>query len=609
MKKILFAITFLAMSAVAMADEVSFTASAPSSVANGSSFQLVYTVNAKGKDLRVPDFAGFDVLMGPSTSTSSSVQIINGKMSSETIVRYTYVLSPTKEGTFNIPSATITVDKQRYQSNALTIKVLPADQAQQNAQPQGGNRGNQQQAVAPQQAITSDNLFMRTIVSKTRVHEQEAILLSYKIYSKVDVVNLGDVKLPDLQGFLVQEIEQPRDLQFVLENYNGSNYNTLTLKQYLIFPQRTGTIEIEKANCTAVVRVRSQRQVRSYFDDFFDTYQEVNKPLATAPIKITVDALPTPKPADFCGGVGNFSVKSSINANEINANDAITITVKISGSGNIKLLKTPEVKFPADFETYEPKVTNDFKNTTSGATGTKTIEYLAIPRHSGDYEIPETTFSYYDLSSKTYKSLSIPAYTLKVNKGAAQDNAGAVSNFTNQEQVRMLANDIRYIDTNDFALAPKATLFAGTADFWLCYLVPLLLSGLALWFFRKQAKQNADLAMVRNKKANKVARRRLKIAAKYLKDNDKAAFYDEVLRSLWGYVGDKLALPLSELNKENIASKLADRHVPQSDADAFLQLLNDCEFARYAPAADQHAEMDHIFSQTLNLIERLEETI
>ncbi len=603
MKKIFFAIAFLACSVAVWADAVSFTASAPSAVPNGQTFQLVYTVNAKGKELRVPEFTGFDVVMGPATSTSSSVQFINGSMSSETIVRYTYTLLPTKEGTFNIPSATIVVDKERYQSNALTIKVIPADQAQQAA----GNRGQQTAPIS--QSITAENLFLRAIVSHTRVREQEAVLLTYKVYSKVDLINISDVKFPDFQGFLVQEIEQPRDKQFTLENYNGTNYNTVTLSQYLLFPQRTGTIDIDKMSCTGVVRVRVQRQVRSIFDDFVNSYQEVNKPLAAAPIKITVDALPTPRPADFCGGVGSFSVKSNINANELNANEAITVTVKISGNGNLKLLQTPSLKFPADFEVYEPKVNNDFKNTAAGVVGTKTIEYLAIPRHSGDYEIPETTFSYFDLASKTYKQLSIPAYTVKVNKGSTADGQAAVSDFTNQEQVRLLASDIRYIDTSDFALKQPASLFAGTLKFWLCYLVPLALAALAMWFFRKQAKQNADIALVRNKKANKVARRRLKIAEKYLKANEKAAFYDEVLKSLWGYVGDKLSLPLAELNKENIAANLAEHHVAAADADAFIRLLDDCEFARYAPAADEHAEMNHIFDQTLDLIAKLEETI
>ena len=609
MKKIIGVIAALLLPVVVLADGVTFTASAPEAIPNGQTFQIVYTVNARGKDLRVPEFAGFEILAGPFQSSSHSVQFINGVASSQTTLRYTYTLLPTQEGTFNIAGASIVVDDEKYQSNALTIKVLPADKTPNHAQ-QPNDRGQQTQSVPISQQITNENLFIRPIVSRTSVREQEPILLTYKIYSKVDLVNIAEPKFPELQGFLVQEIDLPQNKQFALENYNGINYNTITLRQYLLYPQRTGTLDIDKMTCTAVVRVRNQRQVHSIFDDFFDTYQEVNRSLTAPAVKVKVESLPTPKPADFCGGVGVFSVQSAINANELNANDAVTVTVKITGNGNMKMLQTPSLKFPADFETYEPKVTNDFKNTTSGVTGTKTIEYLAIPRHSGDFEIPETTFSYFDVAAQAYKTLSIPAYTLKVNKGNAADNAtSAVSNYTAQEQVRMLASDIRYIDTNDFAIETRHDLLAGSALFWLCYLLPLAMALLALWFFRKQARQNADAALVRNKKANKVARKRLKVAEKYLKTNEKAAFYDEVLKALWGYLCDKLSLPQADLNRENVATKLTAHRVPDDDIAAFIRLLDDCEYARYAPVSDEHAAMDLIFGQTLALIAKLEETI
>ncbi|MGN0186346.1 MAG: BatD family protein [Paludibacteraceae bacterium] len=607
--KIIVVIAAFLLPATAFADGVTFTASAPEAIPNGQTFQLVYTVNARGKDLRVPEFSGFDVVAGPFQSTSHSVQFINGTATSQTTLRYTYTLLPTKEGTFTIASATIVVDNEKYQSNALTIKVLPADKVPDDAQ-QPNNRGQQPQSVPISQQITNENLFIRPIVSRTSVREQEPILLTYKVYSKVDLVNITEPKFPELQGFLVQEIDLPQNKQFALENYNGINYNTITLRQYLLYPQRTGTLDIDKMTCTAVVRVRNQRQVRSIFDDFFDSYQEVNRALTASAVKVKVEPLPTPKPADFCGGVGSFSVQSAINATEMNANDAVTVTVKIAGNGNMKLLQTPSLKFPADFEAYEPKVTNDFTNTTAGVTGTKTIEYLAIPRHSGDFEIPETTFSYFDVASQTYKTLAIPAYTLKVNKGNATDNApAAVSNYTAQEQVRMLASDIRYIDTTDFAIAEQDEILAGSALFWVCYLLPLALAVVALWFFRKQAQQNADVAFVRNKKANKVARKRLKVAEKYLKTNAKSAFYDEVLKALWGYLCDKLSMPPADLNKENVATKLTAHHVSDEDIAAFIRLLDDCEYARYAPASDEHAAMDHIFSQTLAMIAKLEETI
>lgn len=587
------------------ASEVSFTASAPDAVANGQSFQLVYTVNATAKDLKVPAFTGFDVIAGPFTSQSRSVQFVNGKSSSETTIRYTYTLLSTKEGTFNIPSASIVVDKERYQSNALVIKVLPADKANQTTQK---NQGQQSSAPISQQ-ITNENLFIRPVISRTKVREQEHVLLTYKIYSKVDLIDIQQVKFPDFKGFLVQEVELPQNKQYALENYDGVNYNTIILRQYLLYPQSAGTLDIEKMTCNAVIRVKNQAQVRSIFDDFFDSYQEVKKPLSASALKISVSALPTPRPETFGGGVGSFSVKSSINATELNANEAVTITVKISGNGNMKMVKNPVLKFPTDFETYEPKVTNAFTNTTAGVSGTKTIEYLAIPRHSGDFSIPETEFSYFDVSSDSYQTLTIPAYQLKVKKGYENDNGALVSNFTNQEQVRMIASDIRYINTTNFDVSSVEEPIIVGWKFWLAYLLPLFFSGLALVFFRKQARENADLALMRNKKANKVARKRLKTAQKHLKAGSKNLFYDEVLKALWGYLCDKLGLPLADLNKENVTVQLSAHAVEQSDIDTFIRLLDDCEFVRYAPAADDREAMDHIFKQTMKMISKLEETI
>lgn len=588
------------------ASDISFTASAPDAVPNGQSFQLVYTVNAAAKDLQVPAFNGFDVIAGPFTSQSHSVQFINGKSSSETTVRYTYTLLPTKEGTFTIPSATIIVDRDRYQSNALTIKVLPADKSVDQSSKQ--SKG-QPSSVPISQQITKDNLFIRPVISRTKVREQEHILLTYKIYSRVDLIDVQQVKFPNFKGFFVQEVELPQNKQYALENFNGQNYNTIVLRQYLLYPQTPGTLDIEKMTCNAVIRVRNQAQVRSIFDDFFDSYQEVKKPLSASALKISVSALPSPRPANFCGGVGTLSVQTNINATEVKANEAVTITVKISGNGNMKMVQNPALKFPADFETYEPKITNAFTNTISGVSGTKTIEYLAIPRHAGDYDIPATQFSYFDVASQSYKTLTIPAYKLKVHKGSEGDNNSSVSNFTNQEQVRMIASDIRYIDTTNFEVSATEDSFVGGWQFWLAYLLPLLVSGLALVFFRKQARQNADLALMRNKKANKVARKRLKSAEKYLKAGSKNLFYDEVLKALWGYLCDKLSLPLAELNKENVAVELRAHAVEQQDIDTFIRLLDDCEFVRYAPAADDRAAMDHIFAQTMEMIAKLEETI
>lgn len=604
MKKILFFSLLLFATAVTKAEDVSFTASAPEAVPNGQTFQLVYSINATAKELRIPEISDFEIVAGPFQSKNSSTQIINGSITHSTSLRFTYTLLPKKEGTFTIPAATIMVDKQKYSSNTLTIKVLPADE-------EVAPSNNSSNTAPKTQAVTNDNLFIRTIVSHKNVYEQEYILVTYKIYTRVDLVNIDKVKFPDFKDFLMQEIELPKDKQFALENYNGKNYNTITLRQVLLYPQRSGTLEIEKMTCDAIVRVRNNRPSRSIFDDFFDTYQEIVKPIASNTEKIEVKALPSGKPAGFSGATGTFTLSSSINKTELTTNESVTIKLKISGNGNIKLIKNPEIKFPADFEVYDPKVENNFTNTTAGVSGTKTIEYLAIPRHSGTFTIPPIEFSYFDTKSKTYKTLKSESFTLNVAKGAVGEedgNAPIVNNFTNKESVKMLGSDIRHISMNDFQLHKPAPFFFGTWGFAFAYIIPLVIVMLVFWFFRKQAKENADIIKVRNRKANKIAQKRLRTAEKYLKEQKKEEFYSELLKAIWGYLCDKLSIPQAQLNKDNVENELRKHNLEEDSIQDFMQVLNNCEFAQYAPGENIEAR-DHLYADTIRIITLLEERI
>lgn len=604
MKKILFFSLLLFATAVTKAEDVSFTASAPEAVPNGQTFQLVYSINATAKELRIPEISDFEIVAGPFQSKNSSTQIINGSITHSTSLRFTYTLLPKKEGTFTIPAATIMVDKQKYSSNTLTIKVLPDDE-------EVAPSNNSSNTAPKTQAVTNDNLFIRTIVSHKNVYEQEYILVTYKIYTRVDLVNIDKVKFPDFKDFLMQEIELPKDKQFALENYNGKNYNTITLRQVLLYPQRSGTLEIEKMTCDAIVRVRNNRPSRSIFDDFFDTYQEIVKPIASNTEKIEVKALPSGKPAGFSGATGTFTLSSSINKTELTTNESVTIKLKISGNGNIKLIKNPEIKFPADFEVYDPKVENNFTNTTAGVSGTKTIEYLAIPRHSGTFTIPPIEFSYFDTKSKTYKTLKSESFTLNVAKGAVGEedgNAPIVNNFTNKESVKMLGSDIRHISMNDFQLHKPAPFFFGTWGFAFAYIIPLVIVMLVFWFFRKQAKENADIIKVRNRKANKIAQKRLRTAEKYLKEQKKEEFYSELLKAIWGYLCDKLSIPQAQLNKDNVENELRKHNLEEDSIQDFMQVLNNCEFAQYAPGENIEAR-DHLYADTIRIITLLEERI
>ena len=590
------------------ADEVKFTASAPQRVIVGQPFQLVFSVNENGKDLRLPDVKGFEIIAGPYTSTSSSTQIINGDIRTSKEVRYTYTLLPEKEGDYQIQSATIVVKKEKYYSNVLNIKVLPEDKASQSQQ--GGN-ASQSGQIRQSQSITSENLFIRPIISRTKIKEQEAVVLTYRLYARVDVTNIQSPKFPDFKGFLVQEIDLPQDRTMQSDNYEGVNYYTYDLRKVLLFPQETGKVTIEPMSCDVIVRVRSaQQRPRSFFDDFFDTYQEVSKTVTTSKVNLTVESLPQPKPTDFSGLVGKLSLSTKVSTTEVEANQPITITLKLQGSGNLKMLKNPTLQFPQDFETYEPKATNNFNTTDAGLSGSKTIEYLVIPRHDGDFVIPAATISYFDVASDSYKTLSTEPISIRVNKGTQSvSNAPIVSNFTGQEKVEVLATDIRYINTGEPNIKPVGRMIVGSMFFWLFYIISLVITIGLIIIFRKQARDNANVALMRNKKANKVARRRLKVAEREYKAGNKDTFYDEILKALWGYLSDKLSIPVSELNKDNISLRLSQRGVEDAFIQEFVKLLNDCEFERYAPIGNKESAMRHTFESTEKLISTLESTI
>lgn len=603
-RRLIFISLSLLMLSIGMvkADEaIRFSASAPSSVILDHPFQLVYELNATGRELRVPEIADFDVLAGPFESRSSSIQYINGKSTSSVSVSYTYTLQAKKVGTFTISSAAITVSGQKYTSNGVAIKVLPADAATKTQSGQSGSGDTQ--------SISSDNVFIRTNVSKSNVYEQEAVLVTYKLYTLVDVVQCANRKMPDFSGFMKQDIEQAQNKQFSYEHYNGKNYGTVVLYQVLLYPQRTGLLEITPATFEAAIRIQNKRSVRSIFDDFFDSYTNVSKNLLAPAAKITVKPLPANRPASFNGTLGHFNMTSTISNTEVKANEAVTIKVNISGTGNMKLIKNPEIKFPEGFELYDPKVANNFKTSTSGTSGTKVIEFLFIPRHAGNYEIPAAEFTYFDIQEKSYKTLRTSSYQLKVLKGDASDvNSTITNNYVDKEDVKQIGNDIRYIQTKDFALNKVEDPLVGSFLSWMLYIVPLFISLILFVFFRKQAKDNSNLQLVKNKKANRIAKKRLKSAQKLLSEGNKDQFYEEVLKAAWTYLGDKLSISVSELTKERVETELSVMKVPADIVNKFVYILNTCEFARYAPNTGQE-EMGNLYDETLDVISNLEEII
>lgn len=615
MRKIVFLwIMLIAVSMNTFADDkVSFTASAPDAVAVGDQFRLSYTVTTqKVRDFRAPSIKGFDVLMGPSRSQQSSVQIVNGKTTSTSSITFTYILMATTEGSFTIPGATITADGNQMISNSVQVNVLPADQAA-NGAASSGSGGKQSGGGTTSRAssgtsISSTDLFITATASKTTVYEQEAFLLTYKIYTLVDLRMFDNVKLPDFKGFHSQEVELPNDRRWGLEHYKGRNYQTTIYRQFVLFPQQSGKLTIDAARFDA--SIAKATEVSDPFEAFFNggnNYVEVKKTILTPQLTIDVKSLPAGKPADFSGGVGEFNITSSINSTNVKTNDAVTVKLVISGTGNLKLVSNPEIKFPEDFEVYDPKVDNKFRLTNAGLSGSKVIEYLAIPRNAGTFKIPAVKFSYFDIHSKSYKTLTTEEYVLHVEKGAG-NAAQTIANFTNKEDLKVLNEDIRFIKQNDVTLTKKGDFFFGSLTYWLLYLIPGIAFIIFFIVYRKQIAANANVAKMRTKKANKVAVKRMKQAGKLLAENKKDAFYDEVLKALWGYISDKLNIPVSRLSKDNIEEELRNYGVDDALIKEFLDALNNCEFARFAPGDDNQA-MDKVYSASLEVISKMENSI
>lgn len=598
----------------AWADDVVFQANAPKQVVLGKPFQISYSVNQRAKNFRAPEFVDFDVLAGPYTSQSSSTSFVNGKRSSVINLTFTYTIMAQKEGTFSIAPATIMVSGEQYRSNGLKITVLPPDEdvsgsSGASASSSGSSSSNAKASSSGSNsgsAVSGENIFMKTIVSKTKVKEQECILLQYKIYwAGVDLAQFtNNTQIPEFKGFLKQDLEQG-EIQTNLEHYNGRNYNTAVIYQTLLYPQRAGELKIEPASFEAVLRVQNRANVRSLFEEFYGSYTNVTKTLNAPGTTIHVSSLPSGKPAGFSSGVGQFSIQSSISSQDITTNDAVTIRLTIQGTGNMKLVKTPAVDWPEGFEVYDPKVQNNFKSTTAGVSGTKSIEYLAIARAAGDYTIPPISFSYYDTQADEYRVLQTPEYTVHVARDAAdQSQQTVVNTFVDKEDIRQLGTDIRYIHTTALPAVREPLLSGFTGLWWLLYLVPTLLAALLFVVFRKRIRENADESRVRYKKAGKVAQKRLKKAKKLMSESN-AAFYEEIERAAWTYLSDRLSIPTAELNKDNIAEILRAKGTTEALIQQVREVLSTAEFARYAPSAA--GSMQDLYSATESLINALED--
>ena len=602
---VLFTIHYSLFTAVAQ----TLTASAPSHVGVGEQFRLTYTVNTQNvSEFRAGDIPDeLEVLIGPNRSMQSSYQIINGHTSSSSSITYTYIVVPTKNGTYTIPAAHVIVDGKSIASN--TLKITVSGNARSQANGAGTSARQRQHDDEPElrdagSHISGSDLFIKVSANKKRVYEQEPILLTYKVYTLVSLTQL-EGKMPDLKGFHTQEVDLPQQKSFKIETLNGRPYRTVTWSQYVMFPQLTGKLTIPSITFNGIV-VQQNRNIDP-FEAFFNGgsgYVEVKKQIVAPSIDIQVDPLPQ-RPANFSGGVGKFNISAQLDKTEAKANDPISLRVIVSGVGNLKLIKQPQVEFPKDFDKYDAKITDKTKLTSNGVEGSMIYDILAVPRHPGKFEIPPIEFVFFNTATQKYETVKSEGFTLNVAKGSG---SAKVSDFTGQEDLQLLNKDIRHIKTGASRQHSLDDFFFGSTGYW-CSLIILAVIFISLFvIFRQRAIENANITKQRGKRANKVATKRLKKASRLMAENKPSEFYDEVLRALWGYVGDKLAIPVEQLSHDNISQRLTERQVDEVTIGEFMGALDECEFERYAPG-DPKGNMNKVYDKAMNAIEKIEEVM
>ena len=619
--KVMSVITFMLIAVLAKAaGDVSFTASTKPVVKVGERFQIVYTVNADGSNFRMPDLGSLSLLSGPNRSSSSSIQIINGKMSQSTELTFTLLVMATKEGEVNIPPAAITVDGKTYRSNPLTIKVVKSSSNVQSGSSatKGSQSASGSSTVSENGMLKKDDLYIKAFVSKRNPYLGEQVIVTYRIYTKVPVSDITVKKLSSFPGFWTKDLmDNNNQLKQSRKIINGQEYVVADIRQMALFPQKTGKITIEpmELECTAQVRVKTKRR-RSYdpFEDFFNdpffnsNMKNVRTLLKSNPVTITVKDLPQEnKPASFNGAVGEFTFASKIDRTKLKANEALTLTITISGKGNIELIEPPKVNFPPDFETYEPKVTSRIRTNAGGVSGYKKIEYLAIPRNPGDFTIDPVSFSFFNPKEKKYYTYSSEQFNIHVEKGSGS-SSGVVYSSSAQEDIHYIGKDIHHIKTGAVEWRKKGAFFFGSRTFYLLLILPLVLLVLAFVIKAIREKQNKNSDHIRNKKATKIAKTRLRKAAKLQKQGNDKTFFDEIAQALWGYISDKFNIAQAELSMETVKEKLNEKGVDEEVTNNFINTLNDIEFARFAPG-DTAGKMENIYNEALNAIMQAEKAL
>ena len=575
--------------------------STPSRVEAGENFRVSFKVTTQDVDdfrsgLHSTDVV--EVIAGPYTSSESSFQMVNGHTSSSSSITYTYTLYAAKSGVYNIPAAHARVGGKQISSRPAKVTVVGSAQGRGNNSPKMHEDDNYPPHMkVAGSAISGRDLFIKVSANKRKVYEQEPILLTYKVYTLVDLTQL-EGKMPELTGFHTQEIPLPQQKSFHIERVNGKPYRTVTWSQYVMYPQMTGKMEIPSITFKGIV-VQQNRSVDP-FEAFFNGgsgYVEVKRNIVAPSIKI--DVLPLPhKPANFSGGVGKFNISAQLNKNELKAGDPLSLRIVVGGIGNLKLIKQPVVNFPKDWDKYDPKVTDKTKLTSNGLEGNMIYDILAVPRNQGHYTIPPVELTYYDTSLNQYKTIKTQSFEIEVAKG--DGSRSSVVDYSKDQP-----KDIKDIKKGEAELHSVDNFFFGSVGYLMSLLIPFAAFVALLVIFRKRAIDNADLVKMKGKKANKIATKRLRQANKLMLAGKTNEFYDEVLRALWGYVGDKLNMPAEKLSRENISEKLQSHNVDDNTISKFLSAIDDCEMMRFAPG-DREGNMNKTFESAMTAIMEIE---
>lgn len=585
--------------------QTSIKVEAPNVVAADEQFNVTFIIEGENSptDFTWTSNDDFQIQWGPQQGKSTSIQIVNGQRSKNVQNTYTYVLRPVKAGRFTLPAATAKVKGKTIASGTTSIEVVAggASSGSQSAARSSSGQSYQRQQTA---AVQDSDIFLSLNLDRTSVVVGEPVIATLKLYQRVNIAGFENVSFPTFNGFWSQEIEAPTNIEFAREVYDGQIYNAALLRKFVLVPQQQGKVTINPAELTCLVNIRVSNGGTSIFDGFFDDYRTVRKKVSTQPLTVTVNPLPAGAPSSFAGGVGKFNISARVSKDTLKTHEAASLILTVTGRGNVSLLEAPKVTFPLDMEVYDTKTSDKIDK--SGLSGSRTYEYPFIPRSYGDFEIEPIRYSYYDVNQHKYVTLETQPIQLTVLKGDDTDVAtGVVVSGALQKDVKNLASDIRFINVKDSALVPQGRFFVGSAWFWILTVL-LFVVAVILWAaLRHLAARRADVVGTRNRKATKMAMKRLQLASTFLKQNLYTAFYEELHKALLGFISDKLNIPSAELSRERITEALVEGGVAQSVVDTFIGILDACEYARYSPATGNEAMAAH-YTSALDVISSID---